>query len=95
MVLLAFNLIPIYPLDGGRILKAILHMLMGYKESIRLTHIISNICFILISVSIFVLIIITKIYSTIVIFVYLFALTISENRKYNIKLRICDELKVK
>lgn len=33
LLLIIFNLIPIYPLDGGRILKAFLHILVGKRKS--------------------------------------------------------------
>ena len=41
--LLIFNLLPIYPLDGGKILNLILNKQMPYKKSNKLTIIISTI----------------------------------------------------
>ncbi len=33
LLLILFNLVPIYPLDGGRILKGILHIFLGKRKS--------------------------------------------------------------
>ncbi len=41
ILLIIFNLIPIYPLDGGRILKGILHIFYGKRKAIKYTNNIS------------------------------------------------------
>ena len=40
------NLIPIYPLDGYRILKAFLQLLVPYKKALKISNIVSTISFI-------------------------------------------------
>lgn len=41
LLLLLFNLLPIYPLDGGRIIKGILHILLGRRKAEKYTNRIS------------------------------------------------------
>lgn len=41
MLIILFNILPIYPLDGGRILKGILHIFLGRKKAIQYTNTIS------------------------------------------------------
>ena len=77
-----FNLLPIYPLDGGRILGGILHLNMGLNKSKDIVN----------DVSIIVMIILTSVgsiailyYKNIAIFIiimYLWVLVINESRKF-------------
>lgn len=41
LLLLLFNLLPIYPLDGGRIIKGILHIFLGRRKAEKYTNRIS------------------------------------------------------
>ena len=47
LLLIVINILPIYPLDGGRILKGILHIYFGKHKSSKY---INNISFIIVSV---------------------------------------------
>jgi len=40
LVLLIFNMIPVYPLDGGQILHALLWFVAGYARSLRIVSVI-------------------------------------------------------
>lgn len=52
-VLLAFNLLPIYPLDGGKILNVFLAYFLPYKFSYSFTLTISCICYFLFLIFLF------------------------------------------
>ena len=43
ILIFLFNMIPIYPLDGGRILKNLSHIFFGKMNSLKITFFLSNI----------------------------------------------------
>lgn len=47
LLLILFNLLPIYPLDGGRIVKGILHIFLGKRKAEKYTNRISYIILIM------------------------------------------------
>ncbi len=49
LLLVIFNLLPIYPLDGGRIVKGILHLFFGKIKAEKYTNRISFITLILLT----------------------------------------------
>lgn len=88
LLIAIFNLIPIYPLDGARILKSLIRIIKGNKKSIYYINIISNITIITITMFASIAIYYYQNIAILLIILYLWTITIIENRKYNIKKRI-------
>lgn len=88
LLIALFNLLPIYSLDGGRILKNILRIFLGHKLAARYINIISNITFILLTILFSIYIIILKNISLFIIIIYLFKMIIDENKRYNTYVKI-------
>lgn len=78
-----FNLIPIYPLDGGRILKNALKIIFGNRKATTYINTISNAVIILVTMASSILIMIYKNIAVLAILIILWAMIIKENKKYN------------
>ena len=90
LIIFAFNLIPIYPLDGGRVLKYILDWLYNDIRADNLINKISNFYIIVLTMIGSIAIYYLKNISVLIIIGYLWYLVIKENKKVLIKRRTLE-----
>lgn len=90
LLLILFNLMPLYPLDGGRILKGILHILLGKKKSERYINSFSFIALIIITFFASIAIFYLENISIFLITIYLWALYIKQDIVFRRKNKIYD-----
>ena len=88
ILIVLFNCLPIYPLDGGRIINGILHIIFGHQRSNVYTNTISNTCVILLTAISSIGILYLKNVSILFILAYLWYLVIGENKKFANKQRL-------
>ena len=82
------NLLPIYPLDGGRILKSIIKIKYESQIAEDIVNKVSNILMITITFATSVLILIYHNIGLFVIIIYLWIIIMRENKRYLLKKRI-------
>lgn len=85
ILIMLFNLIPIYPLDGGRIIKGILHIQLGNTQSMNLTNKTSNITMIILTFVSSIAVYYFKNISIFLICIFLWGLILRENKKLKIQ----------
>lgn len=87
-----FNLIPIYPLDGARSIKEILHIIFGSKKANIYIHYISKITIILLTAIASIAILYIQNISIVVILIYLWGIMIIESKRYHMKKKIQETI---
>ena len=94
-LIMIFNLLPNYPLDGGRILKGILHINFGIQKSEFYTNIISKITVTIITILSSVLILYIHNIAIALIDMYLWYLVIKEDIIYKKREKILENINKK
>jgi len=82
LLIFLFNLIPIHPLDGARIVNNILKIFFGNRKANKYMNHITNTLFILLTAISSILVLIYKNISILIIIMVIWSLVIKENRKY-------------
>jgi len=92
LLIALFNLIPIYPLDGGRILKNIFRLKYDEIKSDRIINKVSNALIVFATAVCSIGILYLKNLAILFVLVYLWIVVINENKKYNIKVKVYNSL---
>ena len=92
ILIAVFNLIPLYPLDGGRILKGIIRLKYNEIKSDKIVNKISNILIIMITSASSIGVLYLKNLAIVFVLIYLWIIVIKENKKFNIKMKVYNAL---
>ena len=82
-LILIFNLLPIYPLDGGRTLKNVLKILVGNRKANKYINTVNNVFTIILTMLASILIVVYKNIAILAILIVIWSMTIKENTKHN------------
>lgn len=88
VLILIFNLIPLYPLDGGRIIRGILHMRFSKDQVNEMINKISNITMVIITIISSIAVYYFKNIAIFLICLFLWIITLRENDKFRMEKNI-------
>ena len=92
-IIAIFNLIPMYPLDGSKVLQNILKLFCSNKESYKHTNIVANVTLIIFTIFCSVFILYAKNIAIVAILIYLWYINIKENERQKIRNIILEKIK--
>ncbi|MBQ3145590.1 MAG: site-2 protease family protein [Clostridia bacterium] len=92
MLIATFNLMPLYPLDGGRILKGIIRLKKSEIKADDIVNKISNYIIILFTAISSIAILYLKNFAILFILIYLWIIIIKENKRYNMKKKVYNAI---
>lgn len=95
ILIATFNMLPIYPLDGGRILKGILHINLGMKKSKIYINEIAFLTMIIITAISSIAVYYFENISIFLIIMYLWIVVLKENKKYKINMKLYELIEQK
>ena len=88
ILILIFNVLPIYPLDGGRILKNLMELILGRKKALDVTYVVSNLFMWITIIATGYIVYWSKNIAYLFIVLYVLIITIQENKKYKLRKKI-------
>lgn len=76
-----FNLIPIYPLDGGKVIRSFFSLICGNEAGKKINHAVSKFFIIILALTAIILIAYFKNYYMGILVIYIFSISIEEFKK--------------